>query len=137
MPRAIRSPPFSCDASAERNGTKLNQNTQVLGQARVPRLLVQLAIPAVVAQVINLLYNIVDRIYIGHIPEIGADALTGAGLFMPILMLINAFALLFRKKTRACGRQFAFLFGRRKLHKQAGRDTRNNRAALCVPGSSR
>lgn len=94
MPQAIRSPPFSCDASAERNGTKLNQNTQVLGQARVPRLLAQLAIPAVVAQVINLLYNIVDRIYIGHIPEIGADALTGAGLFMPILMLINAFALL-------------------------------------------
>ena len=61
---------------------------------RVPKLLARLAIPAVVAQVINLLYNIVDRIYIGHIPEYGADALTGAGLFMPILMLINAFALL-------------------------------------------
>ncbi|MBQ8587146.1 MAG: MATE family efflux transporter [Oscillospiraceae bacterium] len=94
MPPAIRCLPFSCDASAERNGTKVNQNAQTLGQARVPRLLAQLAIPAVVAQIINLLYNIVDRIYIGHIPEIGADALTGAGLFMPILMLINAFALL-------------------------------------------
>ena len=62
--------------------------------ASIPKLLAQLAIPAVVAQIINLLYNIVDRIYIGHIPEIGAFALTGVGLFMPILMLINAFAML-------------------------------------------
>ena len=61
---------------------------------RVPKLLAQLAIPAVVAQVINLLYNIVDRIYIGHIPDIGASALTGVGLFTPILMLLNAFAML-------------------------------------------
>lgn len=60
----------------------------------VPRLLAKLAIPAVVAQVVNLLYNIVDRIYIGHIPEVGAQALTGVGLFMAILMLINAFAML-------------------------------------------
>lgn len=58
------------------------------------KLFAQLAIPAVVAQVINLLYNIVDRIYIGHIPEIGASALTGVGLFVPILMLLNAFAML-------------------------------------------
>lgn len=54
----------------------------------------QLAVPAVVAQIINLLYNIVDRIYIGHIPGIGAAALTGVGLFAPILMLLNAFAML-------------------------------------------
>ena len=53
-----------------------------------------LAIPVVVAQIVNLLYNIVDRIYIGHIPGIGAAALTGVGLFAPILMLINAFAML-------------------------------------------
>jgi len=53
-----------------------------------------MAIPAVLGQVINLLYNIVDRIYIGHIPEIGAAALTGVGLFTPILMLITAFAML-------------------------------------------
>ena len=60
----------------------------------IPKLLAQLAIPAVVAQIINLLYNIVDRIYIGHIPGIGAAALTGVGLFAPILMLLNAFAML-------------------------------------------
>ena len=74
----------------------MNENAKSRGMAteRVPKLLAKLAIPAVVAQVINLLYNIVDRIYIGHIPEYGADALTGVGLFMPVLMLINAFALL-------------------------------------------
>lgn len=65
-----------------------------MGSGSIGKLLAQLAVPAVVAQVINLLYNIVDRIYIGHIPEIGASALTGVGLFMPILMLINAFAML-------------------------------------------
>lgn len=68
--------------------------SQDMGSGSIPRLLAQLAIPAVVAQVVNLLYNIVDRIYIGHIPEIGAAALTGVGLFTPILMLINAFAML-------------------------------------------
>ena len=65
-----------------------------LGAGSIPKLLAQLAIPAVIAQIINLLYNIVDRIYIGHIPEVGTAALTGVGLFMPILMLINAFAML-------------------------------------------
>ncbi|MBR5228821.1 MAG: MATE family efflux transporter [Firmicutes bacterium] len=65
-----------------------------LGNGSIPSLLAKLAIPAVVAQVINLLYNVVDRIYIGHIQDVGASALTGVGLFMPMLMLINAFALL-------------------------------------------
>jgi len=67
---------------------------QDMGTGSVGKLLAQLAIPAVVAQLVNLLYNIVDRIYIGHMPEVGADALTGVGLFMPILMLVNAFAML-------------------------------------------
>ena len=52
------------------------------------------AIPLILAQLVQLLYNVVDRIYIGHIPEIGASALTGVGLFTPILMLLNAFAML-------------------------------------------
>lgn len=69
-------------------------NSQAMATEKIPKLLARLAVPAVVAQVINLLYNIVDRIYIGHIPEIGTAALTGVGLFMPILMLINAFAML-------------------------------------------
>jgi Na+-driven multidrug efflux pump len=65
-------------------------NAQAMETEKIPRLLVQLAIPAVVAQIINLLYNIVDRIYIGHIPGVGAAALTGVGLFTPILMLMAA-----------------------------------------------
>lgn len=69
-------------------------NSQAMETEKIPRLLAQLAIPAVVAQIINLLYNIVDRIYIGHISGVGAAALTGVGLFTPILMLINAFAML-------------------------------------------
>ncbi len=67
---------------------------QDMGSGSIPKLMMNLAIPAVVAQMINMLYNIVDRIYIGHIPEAGASALTGVGLFLPILMMINAFAML-------------------------------------------
>ncbi len=70
------------------------QARQDMGTGSVKKLMLQLMIPAVVAQVVNLLYNIVDRIYIGHIAGIGAAALTGVGLFTPILMLLNAFAML-------------------------------------------
>lgn len=66
----------------------------VLGTANVKTLLKQLAFPAITAQVVNVLYNVVDRMYIGHIPDIGALALTGVGVCMPIIMLISAFAAL-------------------------------------------
>ena len=65
-----------------------------MGTGSVKKLMVQMAVPALIGQVVNLLYNIVDRIYIGHLPEIGGAALTGVGLFTPILMLITAFAML-------------------------------------------
>ena len=67
---------------------------QDMGTGSVKKLMVQMAVPALVGQVVNLLYNIVDRIYIGHLPEIGGTALTGVGLFSPILMLITAFAMM-------------------------------------------
>ena len=67
---------------------------QDMGTGSVKKLMVQMAVPALVGQVVNLLYNVVDRIYIGHIPEIGGLALTGVGLFTPILMLITAFSML-------------------------------------------
>ena len=67
---------------------------QDMGTGSIRSLMFRMALPAVVGQVINLLYNVVDRIYIGHIPEIGGTALTGVGLFTPILMLITAFAML-------------------------------------------
>ena len=65
-----------------------------LGTEPVGKLLLKLAIPTVIAQVVNMLYNIVDRIYIGHIPEIGSLALTGVGVCMPVIMIISAFAAL-------------------------------------------
>ena len=71
-----------------------NEKAHLMATGSIPKLFAGLAIPAVVAQIINLLYNIVDRIYIGHIPEVGASALTGVGLFVPILMLLNAFAMM-------------------------------------------
>ena len=70
------------------------QAKQDMGTGSIKKLMLRLMIPTVVAQVVNLLYNIVDRIYIGHIEGIGAAALTGVGLFTPILMLLNAFAML-------------------------------------------
>ena len=71
-----------------------NSIKQDMGTGSVKKLMVKMAVPALVGQIVNLLYNIVDRIYIGHIPEIGGAALTGVGLFTPILMLITAFAML-------------------------------------------
>lgn len=61
---------------------------------KIGRLLFSMAFPAIIAQIINVLYNIVDRMYIGHIPEIGAEALTGVGVTMPLIMVISAFAAL-------------------------------------------
>jgi putative MATE family efflux protein len=73
---------------------KVANTKQDMGTGSVKKLMVKMAVPALVGQVVNLLYNIVDRIYIGHIPEVGGAALTGVGLFTPILMLITAFAML-------------------------------------------
>ena len=63
-----------------------------LGSAPLGRLMVSLALPSVAAQLINILYNIVDRIYIGHIAGYGDIALTGVGVTFPIIMLISAFS---------------------------------------------
>ena len=65
-----------------------------LGKEPVGKLLMKLAVPAITAQIVNMLYNIVDRMYIGHIPDIGAAALTGVGVTFPIIMLIAAFSSL-------------------------------------------
>lgn len=65
-----------------------------LGKEPIGHLLLVLAIPTIASQVINALYNMVDRMYIGHIPEIGATALTGVGVSFPIIMIVSAFAAL-------------------------------------------
>ena len=67
---------------------------QFLGTEPVGKLLLKLAIPTVTAQLINMLYNIVDRVFIGHMPGDGDLALTGIGICFPLIMLISAFAVL-------------------------------------------
>ena len=70
----------------------MNNQKDFLGTEPVGKLLLKLALPTVTAQLINMLYNIVDRIYIGHIPDVGALALTGVGVCMPLIMIVTAFA---------------------------------------------
>ena len=69
-------------------------NEKKLGTEKIGKLMLSMGVPTLAAQLINLLYNIVDRIYIGHIPNVGADALTGLGLAMPVIMIISAFSML-------------------------------------------
>lgn len=69
-----------------------NADNRIMGTEKIPSLMIRMAIPSVIAQVINILYNIVDRIYIGHISGVGAAALTGVGLTFPIITLISAFS---------------------------------------------
>lgn len=70
----------------------MEQKNDFLGTEPIGKLLWKLSVPAIMAQLINLLYNLVDRVYIGHIPETGALALTGVGVCMPIIMIVSAFS---------------------------------------------
>lgn len=70
----------------------MNKDSEVLATEPVVRLLFKLAIPTVIAQLVNLLYNMVDRVYVGRIPEVGTEALAGLGVTFPIVMLVAAFA---------------------------------------------
>ena len=72
----------------------MNNDKEFLATEPIGKLLLRLAIPTLAAQMINMLYNIIDRIYIGHIPGSGALALTGVGVCMPLIMIISAFAAL-------------------------------------------
>ncbi len=75
-------------------GRRKVKKEQDLGSDNIGKLMFTLAVPAITAQLVNMLYNIVDRIYIGHISEIGSAALTGVGICFPIIMLIMAFSSL-------------------------------------------
>ena len=85
------------DSSGKEN-TAVNANTAAgeektfLGTEPIGRLLFKLAVPTVIAQLVNMLYNIVDRIYIGHMPGDGSAALTGVGVCMPLILIVSAFA---------------------------------------------
>lgn len=68
--------------------------SQQMATTSVWKLMVKLSIPAILAQIVNLLYNVVDRIYIGHMEDVGTMAITGVGLCNPIIVLISAFTML-------------------------------------------
>lgn len=72
----------------------MQDNKDFLGTQPIGKLIFKLSVPTVIAQLINMLYNIVDRIYIGHIPGEGSLALTGVGVCMPVIMIVSAFAAL-------------------------------------------
>lgn len=70
----------------------MEQDKTFLGTQPVGKLLIKLAVPTVIAQLVNMLYNIVDRIYIGHMPGDGSLALTGVGVCLPVILIVSAFA---------------------------------------------
>lgn len=72
----------------------MNNQTDRLGSEKIGKLLFSMALPAITAQLVQLLYNLVDRMYIGHIEGVGKLALTGVGVTLPLIMLISAFAAL-------------------------------------------
>ena len=75
-------------------GNEMNDQKEFLATEPIGKLLFKLSVPTVIAQLINMLYNVVDRIYIGHMPGDGSLALTGVGVCMPIIMIVSAFAAL-------------------------------------------
>ncbi len=72
----------------------MREDKESLGTEPINRLLFRLAVPTVAAQLVNMLYNVIDRIYIGHMPGNGALALTGVGVCMPVILMVAAFAAL-------------------------------------------
>ena len=86
--------PENMDVNSDSNTGGQSEDKEFLRTEPLGKLLLKLALPTVAAQLINMLYNIVDRIYIGHIPDIGATALTGVGVCMPLIMIVSAFAAL-------------------------------------------
>lgn len=102
-----------------------------LGTGRIGSLLFRLAVPAITAQLVNVLYNMVDRMYIGRIPEVGATALTGVGVSLPLIMIISAFASL----VGAGGAPLAAIEMGRKNPKKAEEILGNSLVLLTVLGA--
>ncbi|MGL5506721.1 MAG: MATE family efflux transporter, partial [Paraclostridium sp.] len=75
--------------------------TQSLGEAPIGSLLIKYSIPAIIGMLVNALYNVVDRIFIGNIPGVGELAITGLGITMPVITIILAFGMLVGVGTTA------------------------------------
>lgn len=91
-----------------------NKNQEELGTLGIVRLLVKFSIPAIIGMVVNMLYNVVDRIYIGNIPDIGGLAITGVGITMPVTSIITGLGMLIGIGTSA-SISLSFGSGKRKL----------------------
>ena len=65
-----------------------------LGEEKIGKLLLEFSIPAIIGMIVNTLYNIIDRMFIGHIPEVGNLAIAGVGITMPLMTVIMAFGML-------------------------------------------
>ncbi len=111
----------------DRNMAQKKNQEANLGEDRIGSLLFKLALPAILAQLINVLYNMVDRMYIGHIPKVGPSALTGVGVTMPVIMCISAFAGL----VSMGGAPRASIMMGKGLPKEAERIMGNCAAMLC------
>lgn len=105
-----------------------NNTAKKLGEAPLKELFITMAIPSVLAQLINVLYNIVDRIYIGHIENIGSLALTGVGVTFPIIMIVSAFSAF----AGQGGAPLASIFLGAKDYKKAEKILGNSTALLLV-----
>lgn len=92
----------------------VNKNQEELGTLGIVRLLVKFSIPAIIGMVVNMLYNVVDRIYIGNIPDIGGLAITGVGITMPVTSIITGLGMLIGIGTSA-SISLAFGSGKRNL----------------------
>ena len=90
----------------------INKYEERLGTERMLPLVFKMALPAVAAQFVNLLYSIVDRIYIGHIPGIGTDALAGVGVTTSLIILISSFSAI----VGGGGRWLLWHLGRETVH---------------------
>lgn len=112
----------------EKKSGSITGHSRDLGSGSVGKLMFSLAVPAVAAQLVNMLYNVVDRMYIGHIPGTGVQALTGLGLCFPVIMMISAFSALV---GMGGGPQAAIAMGQRKNDK-ADRILGNCTTALVV-----
>ena len=108
---------------------KENKSREVdLGKDPVKHLLFVLAAPAITSQLVNALYNMVDRMYIGHIAEVGPTALTGVGICFPVIMIVTAFANLIGMG----GAPRASIFMGKRDNKTAELIMGNCFAALCI-----
>lgn len=98
-----------------------------LGTGSVGKLLFRLALPAITAQIVNVMYNMVSRMYIGHIPGIGPAALTGLGVTMPVIMVVAAFAALV---SMGGAPRASIMLGRKE--KEKAEEILGNSAAMLV-----